>query len=141
MTMEAEQEAEFVRMRIQRHVEKLAEQYIEHFKMKNGKYIEGKTLSPKLLNVRLCAVKAWLLYKNVISNTRQFKQIKFDKHSRVTRDAQLLTDNQLKRMCDAADLREKCVTALYGIHGVRPSLILQLLLEDLKRMIEAYHIS
>jgi len=34
MTMKASQQLEFVRLQIKRRIEKLAEQYVEHFKMK-----------------------------------------------------------------------------------------------------------
>lgn len=138
MLMEDAQRAEFIRSQIQKRVEDLFEGYVEKHKMRNGEYIEGVTIAPKSLNLKLSAVKGWLLYKRVISNTRQFRQIKFDKTSRATRDKQLILTKQFKRMCDHADIREKCVIGLYGIHGVRPSLIPQLLLEDIKSPKDAY---
>lgn len=47
MTMKASQQLEFVRLQIKRRIEKLAEQYVEHFKMKNGVYTEGVNLVVK----------------------------------------------------------------------------------------------
>lgn len=47
MTMKASQQLEFVRLQIKRCIEKLAEQYVEHFKMKNGVYTEGVNLVVK----------------------------------------------------------------------------------------------
>jgi len=138
MTMEASQQFEFVRLQIKRHVEKLAQGYVERFKVKNGEYKKGENFAPKTLNQRICALKAYLVYKGVIDNSRMFKQIKFDKHSRATRDEALILFEQFKRMFDHADIREKIVIGLYGNHGVRPSLIPQLLLEDLKSPRDGY---
>lgn len=138
MTMETSQQFEFIRLQIKRHVEKLAEQYIEEFKIRNGKYVEGVNFAPKTLNQRICALKAYLVYKGVMDNPRHFKQIKFDKFSRATRDKALILFEQFKRMFDHADLREKLVIAFYGNFGVRPSLIPQLLIEDLKSRKDGY---
>jgi len=138
MSMEASQQYEFIRLQIKRRVEKFAEQYIEKYEVKNGKYVEGENLAPKTLNRRLCAVKSYLLFKGVMDNPQQFKQIKFDKDSRVTRDKALIIFDQFKGMFNHADIKEKVVIGLYGNHGVRPSLIPQLLIEDLKSTTDAY---
>lgn len=138
MTMEASQQLEFVRLQTKRHVEKLAEQYVEKFKVRNGNYVKSVNLAPKTLNRRICALKSYMVYKGVIDNPKMFKQIKFDKHSRATRDAALIIFEQFKAMFDHGDIREKCVIGLYGNHGVRPSLIPQLILEDLKSPRDGY---
>jgi hypothetical protein len=49
MSMQASQEFEFIKLQIKRHVEKLAEQYVETFKVRNGNYVKGKNLAPKTL--------------------------------------------------------------------------------------------
>jgi hypothetical protein len=76
--------------------------------------------------------------KGVIDNQRNFKQLKFDKVSRATRDKRLILFEEFKAMFDHADLKEKCVIGLFGNHALRPSLIPQLLIEDLESPRDAY---
>lgn len=138
MTREAEQDFKLFRSRVQKKIENMCEENVEKRKMRNGEYIAGKTLAPKSLNLRISPIKSWMLYKHVLNNVRQFRQIKFDKISRSTRDKALLLQDQFKGMCNHADIREKCVVGLYGIHGVRPSLIPQLKIEDIKSPNDAF---
>lgn len=103
-------------------IEKQTEAYIfEH---------QGQ-LSPSFLNITYSAMKKFCLWQNKIKNFAQFKQIDFDKSSRVVHERAFLTPAQFRKLFDHADIREKCVLALYGVHGLRPALIPQLKIEDI----------
>jgi integrase len=104
-------------------IEDLTEEYI---------HAKKHIIAPKQLNVIYCAIKSWCLYNRKIKSYAQFRQIKFDKSSRKTRDKAMITKDILRKMLNCANgLREKVILALYGIHGLRPSLIPQLKIEDI----------
>jgi len=88
-------------------------------------------LAPKRLNLTYCAVKRWCQIEGLIKSTKLFREIRFDRTSRKTRDRAMLTKNIVKKMFDNADLREKIVVGFYGINALRPSLIPQILIEDI----------
>ena len=102
-------------------IEDLTETFIHRNKRK---------ISPKYLNVIYCAVKSWCQFTRKIKHTSQFRQIKFDKSSRNTRDCAMLTKEIVKRLFDNANLKEKIVLSFYGVNALRPSLIPQILLEN-----------
>ncbi|MDH5390087.1 MAG: hypothetical protein OEX10_02925 [Candidatus Bathyarchaeota archaeon] len=90
-------------------------------------------LSPKYLNLIYLAIKKWCLYHGIIKNRKQFKEILFDKTSRKTRDHTMITSTIFRKMMDHADLKEKLVFGYYGIHALRPSLIPQIVLGDIRQ--------
>ena len=90
-------------------------------------------LAPKRLNLTYCAVKRWCQIEKLIKSTKMFREMRFDKTSRKTRDRTMLTKNIMKKLFDNADLKEKIVIGFYGINALRPSLIPQLLMEDFYR--------
>ncbi len=90
-------------------------------------------LSPKYLNLIYLSIQKWCLYHGVIKNRKQFKEILFDKTSRKTRDHTMITSTMFKKMIDHADLKEKLVLGYYGIHALRPSLIPQIRLGDIRQ--------
>ena len=90
-----------------------------------------RKIAPKRMGVIYSAVKSWLHHKRIIKNKRLFREIKFDKTTRKTRDVALPNKDFLTKLCDNADLREKLVVVFYGIYAVRPSLIPQLKVEDI----------
>jgi integrase len=103
-------------------IEDLTEQYIKR---------NRNRIAPKVLNVIYTSVKTWLHINRVIKSRKMFREIKFDRSSRKTRDVALPDKAFLRELCDNANLREKLIIALYGLYGLRPSLIGQLLLEDI----------
>lgn len=88
-------------------------------------------LAPKHMNVMYCAVKRWCQIHGLVKSTKMFREIKFDRSSRKTRDRMMLTKTIVRKLYDNADLEEKIVIGFYGINGLRPSLIPQLLIEDI----------
>lgn len=113
--------------------EQLTEFSLETIEKQTEKYIfenKGK-ISPSFLNITYSAIKKFCLWQNKIKSFAQFKQIDFDKSSRTTKERAFLTPQQFRDLFDHADIREKCVLGLYGIHGLRPALIPQLKIEDI----------
>lgn len=102
-------------------IEDLTERYIKR---------NRDRVAPKLLNLIYSAVKTWLHINKVIKSRKMFREIKFDRTSRKTRDVALPSKEFLRELCDNADLKGKLVVAFYGLYGLRPSLIPQLLIED-----------
>jgi hypothetical protein len=78
-------------------IENLTEDYIMEHRNK---------LSPKELNLTYCAIKGMCHKLRIIKSTRMFRQIRFDKTSRTTRDPMLFDKDFIRRMCDMADLKE-----------------------------------
>jgi hypothetical protein len=103
-------------------IENLTEDYIMSFRNK---------MAPKALNVAYCSVKAMCHKLRIIKSTRMFRQIKFDKVSRSTRDPMLFDKAFIRKMADMADLSDKLVIVSYGIYALRPSLIPQLTVGDI----------
>lgn len=113
-------------------IQSLKDMPLEQIERKMTEFIHSHkgTLAPKYLNLIYCAVKDYCRYFGLIKSTLQFKQIKFDKASRSTRDARMLKDTQFKALFDHANIKEKSVISLFGIHGLRESLIPQLTLAN-----------
>jgi hypothetical protein len=89
-------------------------------------------MAPTHLNIIYNALKAWLHMHKVIKNRKMFREIKFDKHSRVTRDPPLPDKDFVRKLCNMANgLKERLVVVLYAIYGLRPSLIPQIKIEDI----------
>jgi hypothetical protein len=103
-------------------IEDLTEHYIKR---------NRDRIAPKVLNVIYNAVKTWLHINRVIKSRKMFREIRFDRTSRKTRDVALPNKRFLRELCDNANLREKLLIAFYGLYGLRPSLIPQLLIEDI----------
>jgi len=91
-----------------------------------------KQYAPKSLNVAFNAVKAWCYVLGMIKNRKMFKELKFDTHSRKT-DAMTerpLETEHFKAMMQICDIHEKVLVGLYGLCGIRPSIIPQLKVGD-----------
>jgi hypothetical protein len=102
-------------------IEDLTEQFIKRNRNK---------IAPKYLNVIYNAVKTWLHLNRKIKSRKMFREIKFDKQSRKTRDVPLPNKDFIRKLCNNADLREKLVVVFYGIYALRPSLIPQITIGD-----------
>ena len=90
------------------------------------------TLSPKYLNIIYNAVKTWCFTLKMIKNRRLFREIKFDKTSRAV-DAMTekpLETQHMKQLMEITDAYEKVLIGLYGLCGIRPSIIRQLKVKD-----------
>lgn len=88
--------------------------------------------APKYLNIIYNAVKTWCYVLGMIKNRKMFKEIKFDKKSRKTdamteRPLETTHVTQIMKVCD---VYEKVLIGLYGLCGIRPSLIRQLKVSD-----------
>jgi len=100
-------------------IEDLTEEYIRRHEHK---------LSPKYLNVLYCAVKTWCKATRLIKSRKLFREIDFDKSSRKS-DALLeamVTTTHVKQLMNILDIKHKIDVGLYGLVGLRPSLIPQL---------------
>jgi len=103
-------------------IEDLTEQFIKRNRNK---------IAPKYLNVIYNAVKTWLHLNRKIKSRKMFREIKFDKHTRKTRDVALPDKDFIRKLCDVANgLKERLIVVLYGIYGLRPSLIPQITIGD-----------
>jgi len=106
------------------HIEQLTEDFILD---------NINTLAPKSLNVYYSSIKTWCYIQRMIKSRKNFKEIKFDKTSRKV-DALTetpLETRHIKQMMKICDAHEKVLVGLYGLCGLRPSLIPQLRIENL----------
>ena len=90
-------------------------------------------LSPKYLNIIYNAVKTWCFVQRMIKNRKLFREIKFDKSSRKM-DAmteQPLETKHIKKLMEICDAHEQILLGLYGMCGLRPSLLTQIKVENL----------
>jgi integrase len=87
-----------------------------------------RDLAPKTLNIVFSAVKTWCLAEGLVRNRKMFKEIRFDRTSRQT-DAMTerpLENETIKQLFNVSDAQEKVLLGLYGLCGMRPSLLPQL---------------
>jgi len=92
-----------------------------------------RRLSPKELNNYYASIKAYLVMKRKIKSTREFRQIKFDGQSRKTRDREMITREIMRQACDNTDVVGKLVLTFYGVNGLRPSIIPQLKVGNIRK--------
>jgi hypothetical protein len=85
-------------------------------------------LSPKHLNVVYCSVKTWCKATRLIESRRMFREVDFDKTSRKTEalTETALTTQKMYQGFQTVKISDKIDIGLYGLCGLRPTLIPQL---------------
>ena len=97
-------------------IEELAQQFIRLHQVK---------LAPKYLNVVYCSIRRWCTIKELIKSAKMFKEIRFDKSSRkIEALTEMPLDTEhIKNGFKVSKLQDKIDWGLYGLCGIRPSII------------------
>ena len=95
---------------------------------RDEKYLQNYKVAPKRLNVQLSALKLWLLINKKIKNRKMFRELKFEKGRAVEQSLMVSTleTADVQKMFQIANGVDSIILGLYGLCGIRPSIIPQI---------------
>jgi integrase len=106
------------------------EDYIGELKRRPGR--DGKPFKPKTINIALTAVKSWFR-RNELPITREIN-VGNVRYAPTIEKEHIPSQEELRRIFDLCDVRERTIIALLAFAGIRPEAISRLSIGDLPEL-------